>query len=849
MTEGTTKVVFFFPWKEVSGGPIYLTRLADELAKSDDYEVYYTDYEDSLSDTLLTNEKVRKIVVSVNDFSVKIKEPVVFITPIYFACWIPELHPDSKIVFINWHMCCIPSLYSNWRISEREMSQFLKLVRDTSSVFFCDESHRLGQNTATIEFAKDIVPISLPDKIVKARETLISDNEYNVAVVGRLVIDKIYSITNLLDNIEKSEIDQIVNVHIIGDGPEKRLIDNKKYKKSKLKFLGTLNSAELDVYLSDNVDILFAMGTSALEGGALSLPSVIIPHNMHPIYCDSYVYLQDTQGYCLGWYENQFDELLLKPVRLQKIFDDVYRNKMKAELGAKAYSYYLDSHKIESTVKPFKKIIDNTSLTFRALNDCSNKFIPVIKEIKFGRHTVACFYRDKRNFVVLKLFDRLNFLCLKPTSETQWKRLYFLGIPWLEISRINRKFHFRFADRKQDKINLQFQQLNVSLQNIRNELLSEIKPASESHVTLSDDGLKSFISTVEKNTNSSITITDSMSKHANKQEISLSKIDDHLDRIETSLAKLDQYNDKIVQMDTCDKLLSEESFNYFCGDIKDEYLSLISGLDDTSLRTVNRILSRIQQYRMHKTSYFRFTEEESKALRHIEDSHVSNIVYLNEEFFAYGRYIIPINLITTTVFYYKYFTEQLKTLNVVKEKAIIDVGGSFGDSALIFSAETNAEVHVFEPTTKMFELASKTMKENSISNVVLNKQALGAKNETLTIRLDDDFSTISEQSVIDNYESEQIDVTTLDHYVENNNIEVGLIKVDIEGFEMQFLQGAEKTIRQHRPVLIISIYHSAHDFFNIKKIIESYDLGYQFKIRKPSDQSIIVDTMLIAEVI
>lgn len=60
--------------------------------------------------------------------------------------------------------------------------------------------------------------------------------------------------------------------------------------------------------------------------------------------------------------------------------------------------------------------------------------------------------------------------------------------------------------------------------------------------------------------------------------------------------------------------------------------------------------------------------------------------------------------------------------------------------------------------------------------------------------------------------------------------------------------GAEKTIRKYAPVLIISIYHSADDFFKIKTIIDKYNLGYKFKIRKPSDKSIIVDTMLIAEV-
>lgn len=35
------KVVFYFPWKEISGGPFYLTKLADALSEIDGYQVYY----------------------------------------------------------------------------------------------------------------------------------------------------------------------------------------------------------------------------------------------------------------------------------------------------------------------------------------------------------------------------------------------------------------------------------------------------------------------------------------------------------------------------------------------------------------------------------------------------------------------------------------------------------------------------------------------------------------------------------------------------------------------------------------------------------------------------------------
>lgn len=54
------KVVFYFLWKEISGGSYYLTRLADKLAEDSSFEVYYADYKNSLSDKSLTNPLVKK---------------------------------------------------------------------------------------------------------------------------------------------------------------------------------------------------------------------------------------------------------------------------------------------------------------------------------------------------------------------------------------------------------------------------------------------------------------------------------------------------------------------------------------------------------------------------------------------------------------------------------------------------------------------------------------------------------------------------------------------------------------------------------------------------------------------
>ncbi|MFX3627500.1 FkbM family methyltransferase [Campylobacter sp. LH-2024] len=79
-------------------------------------------------------------------------------------------------------------------------------------------------------------------------------------------------------------------------------------------------------------------------------------------------------------------------------------------------------------------------------------------------------------------------------------------------------------------------------------------------------------------------------------------------------------------------------------------------------------------------------------------------------------------------------------------------------------------------------------------------------------------------------------------------MEIGFIKIDIEGFEQECLKGVINTIKTQKPAMLISIYHNPDDFFNIKPLIESWNLGYKFKIYKPIDFYIGLETALYCEI-
>ncbi|MCO6552815.1 MAG: hypothetical protein J6563_07580 [Gilliamella sp.] len=430
------KVVFYFPWKEISGGPYYLTRLADKLAEDSIFEVYYTDYKNGLSDQLLTNPLVKKIEVSEADFGIHMDtEPCILITPIYWACWLPKMHPDSKVLFFNWHNSCIPVLQSVWAVTNKELSKFLHLVKSTNSVFFADYSHRMAQNTDGIIFEENYVPIVMQQKKIRANPNFVKNGEINIAVLGRLCLDKIYAIIDLLDNLKKIKTTAKKNVYIIGSGDQKDKILNDSYPSMNIYFTGTITGEELDLFLSKKVDVLFAMGTSVLEGAAIKLPSVIIPHNVVPFSCDKYVYLQNTKKYCLGWYDTQIDDLDLNTIPLKQIINDIYLNNKKKELGEGAYHYFIKNHVIEHAINNLKHFIEKTSFRYRDFEYFTYKIYKKQKRWRVLGLSIVTLYKNNNNDCRINLFSHIPFFYYKQSKRAiKEKVFYFWFIPLLTFT-------------------------------------------------------------------------------------------------------------------------------------------------------------------------------------------------------------------------------------------------------------------------------------------------------------------------------------------------------------------------------------------------------------------------------
>jgi len=129
---------------------------------------------------------------------------------------------------------------------------------------------------------------------------------------------------------------------------------------------------------------------------------------------------------------------------------------------------------------------------------------------------------------------------------------------------------------------------------------------------------------------------------------------------------------------------------------------------------------------------------------------------------------------------------------------VFDCGAHHGRTAILFSkwVGDDGKVVAFEPLPKNCDILAKNIGLNEITNVILEHQAVGAKRGR--IRIDG----VSDSTIIFSNQGMEVELTCLDDYAHLNP---AFIKVDVEGFEYQVLQGAERLLSK-RPRLAIEIH-------------------------------------------
>lgn len=161
-----------------------------------------------------------------------------------------------------------------------------------------------------------------------------------------------------------------------------------------------------------------------------------------------------------------------------------------------------------------------------------------------------------------------------------------------------------------------------------------------------------------------------------------------------------------------------------------------------------------------------------------------------------------------------------------KDEIFVDAGAYDGETIKDFMTWTNGQyrkAYVIEPLERMCRLIERRIEREGWSNIVLSQNAAWNKKETLCFEDSGNASQVMHQG------KSMIRGIDIDSLVGEDK--VTYIKMDIEGSELQALEGAKNTIRKNKPKLAVCLYHKAGDVVDLPlKILEILP-DYKFYIR------------------
>jgi FkbM family methyltransferase len=160
---------------------------------------------------------------------------------------------------------------------------------------------------------------------------------------------------------------------------------------------------------------------------------------------------------------------------------------------------------------------------------------------------------------------------------------------------------------------------------------------------------------------------------------------------------------------------------------------------------------------------------------------------------------------------------------------VVEAGGHIGYLTLHCArlVGEGGAVHVFEPGPNNLPYLHTNV--GSIRNVVVVEEAVGSvagvaelfvedltgQNNTMLADAREYHRTSQSAGVNAHTHVVSVPVTTMDHYCAENGIAPDLMKIDVESFELEVLEGSKKTLERDRPIVLVEIGRREDDVLSL----------------------------------
>jgi FkbM family methyltransferase len=203
------------------------------------------------------------------------------------------------------------------------------------------------------------------------------------------------------------------------------------------------------------------------------------------------------------------------------------------------------------------------------------------------------------------------------------------------------------------------------------------------------------------------------------------------------------------------------------------------------------------------------------------------------------------------------FKNEIYSINLNKPKKkllnIFDVGAHIGLATLYFKNKfPNSRISCFEPNPNIFPLLEENIFYNNLKNIKTFNIALGNKSQKRKFYIDNSgygaFSTASFKKDAWNGKQKSIPIKVrtqpLSKYIKSK---VDLLKLDVEGIELEILKDLEENKRLEKIQNIIVEYHpvKGHKINNLLKILRRNGFNLRYSqdnktLQEPREELILI---------
>ncbi len=152
--------------------------------------------------------------------------------------------------------------------------------------------------------------------------------------------------------------------------------------------------------------------------------------------------------------------------------------------------------------------------------------------------------------------------------------------------------------------------------------------------------------------------------------------------------------------------------------------------------------------------------------------------------------------------------------NLKPGSQVLDIGAHIGLFSVVCSQLTGLEGKVicFEPTPGTFRILQQTLRINHCRNVIPVQAAVSGVEGHATFYVSSEHEGNNSNSLVagqQQMKSFDVRLETIDGIVKKYSLDPALIKIDVEGVELDTLKGGLKTFAAKKPMLVLGLHPAA----------------------------------------